>query len=108
MYRHRYSLAMAMALSCDLASIACAEVRVEGSLTAVRVTTNQDSVADVLSAFAATFNVKYRTAIPLDTVANATYTGSFGQVVSHLLDGYNYVVKRDRETTEIVILGRSG
>jgi hypothetical protein len=108
MRRHRCAFALATALTCGLATIARAEVHVEGSLAAVRVTTNQDPIADVLSAFAATFNVKYRTAIPLDAPANATYAGPFGQVLSRLLDGYNYVIKKDQETTEIVVLGRHG
>lgn len=91
-----------------VATIACAEVHVESSPTAVRVTTSEDAIADVLSAFAATFNVRYRTAIPLDAAANKTYSGSFGQVISRLLDGYNYVIKTDQETIEIVVLGRRG
>jgi hypothetical protein len=106
--RHRCSFALAAALSCGLATVARTEVRVEGSLAAVRVTTDQDAIADVLSAFAATFNVKYRTAIPLSAPANTTYAGPFGQVVSRLLDGYNFVVKTNEGTTEIVVLGRRG
>jgi len=75
---------------------------------AVRVTTSEDAIADVLSAFAATLNVQYRTAIPLDVAANKSYSGSFAQVISRLLGGYNYVIKRDQDTIEIVILGRRG
>ena len=50
MCRHQCSFALA-ALACCLTTIACAEVRVEGSLTAARVITDQESIADVLSAF---------------------------------------------------------
>jgi|SRR6266446_456655 hypothetical protein len=108
MRQRRHAIGLAMALTCGLATIACAEVHVEGSPTAVRVTTGEDAIADVLSAFAATFNVQYRTAIPLDAAANKTYSGSFGQVISRLLDGYNYVIKKDQETIEIVVFGRRG
>jgi hypothetical protein len=52
--------------------------------------------------------VRYRTAIPLDAAASATYSGSFGQVIARLLNGYNYVIKTDQETTEIVVSGRRG
>jgi hypothetical protein len=93
---------------CSLVPTARAEVHVDGSLAAVRVTTSQDAISDVLSAFAATFNVRYRTAIPLNSTVSATYSGSFGQVISRLLDGYNYVIKRDQETTEIIVFGRHG
>jgi hypothetical protein len=106
--RHRCSFALAMALTCGVAAVAAAEVNVEGTPAAVRITTSQDTISDVLAAVAATFNVKYRTAIPLDAAANATYSGSFGQVISRLLDGYSYVIKKNPDATEIVIFGKRG
>jgi hypothetical protein len=108
MRRSRHALGLGAALICGVATSARAEVHVEGSPLAVRITTSQDAIADVLSAVATTFNVRYRTAIPLDAAASATYSGSFGQVISRLLDGYNYVIKTDLETTEIVVFGRHG
>jgi len=81
---------------CGLAVPACAEVHVAGSRAAVRITISRDTISDVLSAIAATFNVRYRTKFPLDAVADATYSGSFGQVISRLLNGYNYVIKTDQ------------
>jgi hypothetical protein len=95
-------------MMCGLATIARAEVHVDGSPAALRVTTSQDAIADVLSAIAANFNVRYRSAIPLDAAANVSYSGSVAQVISRLLDGYNYVVKTDQKSTEIVIFGRNG
>jgi hypothetical protein len=103
--RSRWLLAI---LACTLATIARAEVRVEGNLTAVRVTTSNDAISDVLSALAATLNVRYRTAIRLDSSANAIYSGSFREVVARLLDGYNYVIKKDQQAIEIVVIGRRG
>jgi hypothetical protein len=88
--------------------MARAEVQVEGNPAEVRVTTTRDTISDVLSAFGTTFNVQYRTAIPLDASALATYSGPLGQVISRLLDGYNYVIKTNRETTEVIVYGRSG
>jgi hypothetical protein len=98
----------ATALTCGLATTACADVQVEGTPAAVRVTTNQDTIADVLSAFGTNFNVKYRTAVPLSAASNGTYSGSLAQVVARLLDGYSYVIKKDQDTTEIVVFGRRG
>src|SRR5262245_5275657 len=106
--RHLCSFGLATALTCGFASIAYAEVHVEEDRGAIRVTTNQDAIADVLSVLAATFNVKYRSAIPLDAAASTTYAGSLRQVISHLLGGYDYVIKTDQETTEIVVFGKSG
>jgi hypothetical protein len=84
-------------------------VHVEGSPAAVRVSTSRDRVSDVLSALAATFNVQYRTTIPLDGAADATYSGSLRQVISRLLDGYNYMIKTDdSKTTEVIVFGKRG
>ena len=107
-HQHRHVFALSVVFVC-LPTIARAEVHVEGSAAVVRVTTSRDTIADVLSALAATFNVQYRTAIPLNAAADATYLGSFRQVISRLLDGYNYTIKTDdSKTTEIVVLSRRG
>ena len=99
---------LAAVLMCTLATIARAEVHVEGDPTAVRVTTSQDAISDVLSALAAALKVKYRSSIRLDARANETYSGSLREVVARLLDGYNYVIKKNEGTIEIVVLGRRG
>src|SRR5215467_2399375 len=109
MNQRRCVFALAAALVCSLPTTARAEVHVEGSPAAVRITTSRDTISNVLSALAATFNVQYRAAIPLDAAAESTYSGSFRQVISRLLDGYNYVIKADdSKTTEIVVLGKRG
>jgi hypothetical protein len=104
----RRLLGLAMVLWCGLATIAGAEVRLEGSLAAVQITTKQGTISDVLSALATRFNVKYRTAIALDATAYATYKGSFEHVVSRLLVGYNYMIITDQGSTEIIVLGKVG
>jgi hypothetical protein len=109
MHQCRWAFALSIAFVCSLPTIASAEVHVEGSLAMVRVTTSRDTISDVLSALAAKFNVRYRTAIPLDAAADAAYSGSFRQVISRLLGGYNYTIKTDdSKTTEIAILGKRG
>jgi len=108
MRRQRFPIGLAAALVCSLVTMARAEVKVEGNPAEARVTTSRDSISDVLSALGATFNVQYRTAIPLDAPALAIYSGSFGQVISRLLDGYDYVIKTNRDATEVVVYGKSG
>jgi hypothetical protein len=85
-----------------------AEVHVEGTVAAIRITTNNDAIPDVLAALGATFNVRYRTLVPLDRVTSDTYSGSFGQIISRLLDGYNYVIAHDQDTVEIIVLTERG
>ena len=94
--------------ACGPAGLARAAVLVEGTHAAVRVTADQAAISDVLTAVAANFNAKYRSAVPLDAPAGPAYAGSFAQVIARLLDGYNYVVKRDGQSTEIVVFGRRG
>jgi hypothetical protein len=95
-----------------LALCACGAARagvlVEGTAAAVRVTAEQAAISDVLAAVTGNFNARYRTAIPLDAPAGPAYAGSLAQVIARLLDGYNYVVKRDGQITEIVVFGRRG
>jgi hypothetical protein len=108
-HRRRHMFALSVVFACSLPTITCAEVHVEGSPPAVRVTTSRDTISDVLSALAATFKVQYRTAIPLNAAADATYSGSFRRVISRLLEGYNYVIKTDdSKTVEIVVLSERG
>ena len=109
MNQRKCVFAVTVALVCSLPTIAGAEVHVEGSPAAVSVTTSRDTISDVLLALAATFDIQYRTAIPLDTAADATYSGSFQHVISRLLDGYSYVIEVDNsKTTGIVVLGKRG
>jgi hypothetical protein len=105
--RH-HPLLLTLGLICGLATSAAASVQVEGTPATLRITTDHDAVDQVLAALAATLKVKYRSAIRLETAAHATYSGSLREVIARLLDGYNYVVKRDGPATEIVVFGRRG
>lgn len=108
-HQRRHVFALSVVFVCSLPTIAPAEVHVEGSPPAVRVTTSRDTISGVLSALAVTFKVRYRTSIPLNATADGTYSGSLRQVISRLLDGYNYVVKTDdSKTVEIVVLSKRG
>lgn len=101
------ALAM-LVLICGAPTTAGAEVRIEGNVAAVRVSTSQDTIADVLSALGAAFKVRYRSAVPLSANADPTYSGSVREVIARLLDSYNYLVKVDQDTTEVIILGSRG
>jgi hypothetical protein len=46
--------------------------------------------------------------VPLDADAKRAYAGTLHQVISSLLDGYNYIVKVDNGSTEILVLGERG
>jgi len=100
-------LGAAAMLACSLASRACAEVHVEGDLDNLRVTASREPLSDVLSAFATQLPVRLRTAVPLNAEINGAYSGSFSQVIARLLNGYNYVIKTYRASSEIIIFGQA-
>ena len=106
--RRRRLLAAATALACGLGTPVSAEVYLEGNLNALRVTTGGDALSDVLTAFGAQWPVRYRSSVPLDVKIAGAYSGSLSQVVARLLDGYNYVIRRDRDLTEIIVFGARG
>ena len=85
-----------------------AEVTVAGTSSALQVTTDNDSVVDVLTALAKSFSLRYRTAIRLDAAAGGAYSGSLGEVVGRLLEGYSYVIRREQDVLEVVVVGLNG
>ena len=101
--KHGCSLAIATTLACSLPTASLAEIRIEGNLRDLRVSTNGDALSDVLSAFIKRLPVTYRTAVPLNKEINGSYSGSFSQVISRLLVGYSYVIKNDQKLTEIIV-----
>ena len=106
--KHRCLLAALTCFACGAATTALAEVRVEGNLRDLRISISGDALSDVLSAFSTRLPVIYRTAVPLKREINGTYSGSFSQVISRLLDGYNYIIKNDQKLTEIIVLDERG
>src|ERR1700731_158292 len=104
-------LSAALALSAVLASAsspADAQVRVEGSIAPLRIEATRVPLADVLAALGPALNVQYRTAVALQTEISGSYAGPFGQVIARLLDGYNYVLRSDRDSIEVQVVGRHG
>jgi hypothetical protein len=92
---------------CSLTTFARAEIQIEGTPAALRVTTSGATILDVFSALTQKFNVKSRIPIAIEAEASALYTGSFTRVISRLLNGYDYVIKRQLGSTEIIVLGQN-
>lgn len=104
----RTTALLAGVMAVGIAFAVRAEVKIEGTTSAVRVTTRNDAVADVLPALAAMFGFRYRTFVRLDAAANESYSGSLGEVIGRLLDGCSYVIKKDRDAFELVVVGGNG
>jgi hypothetical protein len=84
-----------------------AKVNIEGTATEVRVTTSQDAISDVLDAFSAIFNLRYRTSAPLDAVISGIYSGSTERVISRILAGYDFTIGHNGKVIEISVYGKS-
>lgn len=90
------------------AASSSAEVRVSGDATALRVDAVDAQVIQVLSALRSALHIKVIAGIAPDKAVSGSYSGSLGQVLRNLLEGYNYVVMAHDGQIEIVVLGRHG
>jgi hypothetical protein len=110
--RSRRSILKVLLLGGTVAGIAPmsarAEVKFEGTANQLRITTNHDAIADVLAGLSTNFDLKHQSAIRLDAPAQASYSGSVRQVIARLLDGYNYVIRTDRNALEVIVIGGRG
>ena len=85
-----------------------AEVRVEGNARTIRIEANQAPVAEVLTALGNTSIVHVRTIEPMDGTIDGVFTGPLEQVLSKLLAEYNYVLRKGRNSVELLIIGARG
>jgi hypothetical protein len=83
-------------------------VRVHGDRADVQVSARQATIATVLTALAATYRFSYTSSIPLDAAIDGQYAGSLGQVISRVLDGYNYVIKQENAKLDVIVFNKSG
>lgn len=84
-----------------------AEVDVKGDAASIQVEARGAAIRDILSALAR-FNVRYRTTVALDQPLTMTLSGPLEQVIARALAGFNYVLKRENDKIEVVVVGRYG
>jgi hypothetical protein len=82
-----------------------AEVRVNGDAAAIHVEATQSNVAEVLSALESTVRLRVRTSMLLNRDVSGSYTGSLAQILPRLLQGYNYVIRRQASEIEVTVIG---
>jgi hypothetical protein len=66
------------------------------------------TVAEILTALGETGDVHYRSSVDLSRTVSGTYKGTLLQVVSRLLEGYNFTLRVSDNRIEAVIIGLSG
>jgi hypothetical protein len=107
--RHNCAAAvLALAIVIATAVTVHAEVGVNGDTTAVRVDATQSNVAEILSALESAFQFRVNTSVVLDRAVSGTFTGSLAQVLSRLLEGHNYFIRRQATEIEVTVIGMQG
>jgi hypothetical protein len=86
-----------------LSMSAQADVQVSGETGAIRIVANGASLGEVLDALATQYGVQSRLPPNLDRSVSGTYDGSLAQLLSRLLQGYNFVVESTASGTKVVI-----
>jgi hypothetical protein len=79
-----------------------------GGSGGVVVDASDATVAEVLTALGETGDVHYRSSIDLGRTVSGTYKGTLQQVVSRLLQGYNFTLQISDNRIEAVIIGLAG
>jgi hypothetical protein len=107
MYRVRLlrQAVMCLALATIAIRPAGAETKVDGDAAAVRLQARDASVEEILAALHERFGMNYRGLPAATRRINATFEGPLNRVVAHVLDGYDFVIKRDAATLDVVVLG---
>jgi len=85
-----------------------AEVVVKRDHDEIRVSVDNDSVGHVLEALVQNGNLRYRSTAPLDKVIGGDFSGSWGQVLSGILAGFDFVITYRPQSVEIVVFEESG
>ena len=97
--------AMCLALAMIAIVPAGAETKVDGDAAAVKLQANDATVEEILAALHARYGVIYRGLPGATRRINATFEGPLNRVVAHVLDGYDFVIKRNADTLDVVVLG---
>jgi hypothetical protein len=81
---------------------------VDGVSSSIRLDVHQATLEEILSALATRYNLSLSSSIALGDTREGTYSGSLELVISRLLDGYDYVIRRETDHLDLWVLGKSG
>jgi hypothetical protein len=80
-----------------------AEVQVSGEADAIRIEASDASLEEVLAALSAHYGLQSRYPPNLGHSVSGTFAGSLAEVLSRLLQGYNFVVETSAGGTRVVV-----
>lgn len=100
-----FAAAAISAASCILTQApAEAKAIVQGTADAISLEADNSSVAELLAALSDSFAVRYSSSARLERHLTGTYRGSLERVVKRILEGYDFVVKNDKNGLVITVL----
>lgn len=82
-----------------------AEVRISGRADAMVLEAREASVAELLAALRARFNLQFRVSGAVDRVTTGSYSGPLKHVIARLFADQNYVLRASAKGLELVVLG---
>ena len=97
----------AFGLLSTVPTFAHAETHVAGEPAALRVEAQNAPLQEVLTALRSSFGLKYQTSTDLNRSVSGTYNGSLRDVITRLLDGYDFFVRKVGDDFEVVVVGFS-
>jgi hypothetical protein len=87
---------------------AAVRVDIQSGGGAVVVDASGATVAEILTALGEAGDLHYRSSVDLGRTRSGTYKGTLQQVVSRLLEGYNFTLQVSDNRIEAVIIGLAG
>ena len=86
------------------AMIAHADVLVAGAPNAIHLEVHHAPLREVLDTMQAKFDLRYRSADPLDRSLNGTFDGPLSRVAARILDGYDFAMKVSPDGIDVLVL----
>ena len=99
----------ALALLSTVPTFARAETHVGGEPAALHLEAQNATLQEVLTALRSSFGLKIQTSTSTDLnrSVSGTYNGSLREVITRLLDGYDFFVRKLGDDLEVVVVGFS-
>ena len=84
------------------------ETQIANASGALSIDAHDTTLQEVVVKLSATFGIRFRSSADLSRPVDGSYQGSLREVITRLLDGYDFFVRRSGDVTEVVIVGSSG
>lgn len=101
-------LALMGGLIAGATAAARADTSLDGPAESIQVALADASVQEILIALKANYDVRFRSAVPLDRRMTGSFRAPLPRVVARVLDGYDYAIKSESGAIEVVVFADRG